>query len=183
MLNVALPRAAESQTGSATTRPLLAAPSPPSPPECWSGAFSSSWLRRAGSCVRGAVINVFGPRGWGMPTDYEPWQPPRAHPGDLLNFTYVPDNTGHHNVWLMASKKAYKSCDFTGGILLGNTTHVMLRLNRPGRYYFACSTISVSSHCQNGQKFSIRVFPGQSLAHPRTVPGTPRSILGHTRSL
>jgi hypothetical protein len=64
--------------------------------------------------------------------------------GDVLKFTW----SGGHNVYKMASKAAFDSCDFTGGTNLGSSSPVSYTVES-STVYFACE---VGSHCQSGQK-------------------------------
>ena len=93
--------------------------------------------------------------------------------GDKLSFRY----TGSHNVYKMASKAAYDSCDFDGATELGSTSVGGGTGDTPNLYeavvttagtlYLACQ---VGSHCNNLQKVTIT-----AAALPPTPPPTPPS--------
>jgi hypothetical protein len=68
--------------------------------------------------------------------------------GDTVKFTWK----GYHNVFKMASKAAYDSCDFKGATNLGSASPVTEHLTEAGVTYYACQ---IGSHCGAQQKIMI----------------------------
>ena len=89
--------------------------------------------------------------------------------GTQISFTWPGDAaTGGlaHNVYLMPSKTAFDSCDFTGATDLGSASGVTFQVRVQGlapprsttgessAFYFACQ---IPGHCQAGQKLEVTV--------------------------
>merc|ERR1719460_1900049 len=103
--------------------------------------------------------------------------------GDKLSFRY----SNYHNLYLMASKAAYESCDFSGGVELGSTTRGGGSESTPnlyeavvsaaGTYYLACQ---VGSHCSQGQKITVTVAAASWPASrpPPAAPPPPAATSG-----
>merc|ERR1719424_1358812 len=79
-----------------------------------------------------------------------------AHVGDSLHFMWENNSPAGHNVYMMASKAAFDSCDFTDATNLGAASapasgRVEYKLTvLPA--YFACE---ISGHCNAGQKLAV----------------------------
>ena len=72
-----------------------------------------------------------------------------AHVGDSLHFMW--GGTTVHNVYMMANKAAFDSCDFTGATNLGAVSPIAYTLTELPTY-FACQ---IPGHCAAGQKLAV----------------------------
>lgn len=70
-----------------------------------------------------------------------------AKGGEVLKLEW----SGSHNVYQMASKEAFDSCNFEGAKNLGGTSPVEVTITEK-ETYLSCE---VGSHCQNGQKLAV----------------------------
>ncbi|XRB12455.1 hypothetical protein RI054_04g22910 [Pseudoscourfieldia marina] len=70
-----------------------------------------------------------------------------AKGGEVLKLEW----SGSHNVYHMASKEAFDSCNFEGAKNLGDTSPVEVTITEK-ETYLSCE---VGSHCQNGQKLAV----------------------------
>ncbi|KAK7327729.1 hypothetical protein VNO77_21818 [Canavalia gladiata] len=82
---------------------------------------------------------------------------------DTLVFRFT---TGSHTVAEL-TKENFDSCNVNQNIELHTTAPVRITLNRTGEFYFACS---IGSHCNSGQKLSVRVTGSSPSPSPPTAP-------------
>lgn len=87
---------------------------------------------------------------------YNTWQQPLITVGDQLLFNYSRAYGAFHDVWRLPSVAHFDSCNFTGGLFLGNGTVLLPPATKPGTYYFACS-VAEGIHCRLNQKVSVNV--------------------------
>lgn len=101
---------------------------------------------------------VGGVKGW-TPQEYSPIH---ILAGDSLRFAYNSSEeagVGGHDVWQLADKDAFDFCLFNEATFLG-TNDVVVKLRKPGTYYFASSTNS-EGNCLAGQKVAVVVTKGE----------------------
>jgi hypothetical protein len=102
-----------------------------------------------------------------------------APSGAILNFTWEPSATlgNVHNVYRLASKSAFDSCNFTGASDLGSGTAPASVLAQPtdldgsNAAYYACRVFNPlynMDHCQGGQKLSV--YFDSPAANPTAAP-------------
>jgi len=84
--------------------------------------------------------------------------------GDVLKFNW--ENA--HNVYLMASKEAFETCNFAGATEVSAVSGVTVPVESLP-LYFSCS---ISAHCQGGQKLAVT-----GPAQPKTIELQWRSLL------
>lgn len=87
----------------------------------------------------------------------------KVRAGDKVQFSWE-NSFGIHNVALMKSLAAYKSCDIKGiKTTLGDgmkRTYTTSRLKKKGKYYFVCAASDLPCrllHCMAGQKITVTV--------------------------
>merc|ERR1711871_568944 len=67
---------------------------------------------------------------------------------------------GTHNVYRLADKAAFETCNFTGAVKIGESSPTVFALpaNAAGEMYFGCSVGSHgSTHCVDGQKLAVSI--------------------------
>lgn len=105
----------------------------------------------------------------------------------IAQFTASPKNStfhgsvkfnwsGVHNVYEMASKAAYDSCDFKDAKNLGEATGVVVTGNTGDVKYYSCE---IGSHCTKGQKVAITWAASKSTT-PATTITTPATTTSST---
>ncbi|KAJ7540711.1 hypothetical protein O6H91_10G027500 [Diphasiastrum complanatum] len=110
-----------------------------------------SVLLAATQCCNAAQYKVGGDRGWvlGGP-NYAAWA--RQHQiraGDTLLFQYPPET---HYV-MQVSQQDFKACVTSRPVLTATGGSNVIRLSRPGTYWFICG---VAGHCSAGMKVAIQ---------------------------
>ncbi|MCO5581883.1 hypothetical protein L7F22_050582 [Adiantum nelumboides] len=93
--------------------------------------------------------------------------------GDQIVFKYV---KGMHNLYLLPSKAAYASCDFSKAKLLdaGSSGLFVWNAERPGEFYFGCNKYveEEGNSCGSGQKLALFVSSTATLmsSSPQSSP-------------
>jgi len=107
-------------------------------------------------------VAVGGENGWTL----QAYSPLHILAGDSLGFSYnetAEAGVGAHDVWRLADADAFETCSFLGGTFLG-TNDVVVKMRKPGTFYFASSTNS-EENCLAGQKVAVVVTKGEQ-QHP-----------------
>ncbi|CAM6038091.1 unnamed protein product [Sphagnum compactum] len=117
------------------------------------------------------ILDVGGALGWtdfdtaiSAAPNYDIWSSEHTiNVGDVLVFSFP---AGYQNVYLMSSKSAHESCDFSQATELdaGNAGTYAWRATKKGTYYFSCNKVveGLGTHCEAGQKLEITVTAGST---------------------
>uniref|UniRef100_A0A0C9S9U1 TSA: Wollemia nobilis Ref_Wollemi_Transcript_6168_1355 transcribed RNA sequence n=1 Tax=Wollemia nobilis TaxID=56998 RepID=A0A0C9S9U1_9CONI len=137
--------------------------------------FLSLWAMQASA----KTVAVGGSAGWTnfddsilAAPDYASWASSQTiQIGDSLVFKYQPF---YHDVYMLPNKKAFDYCNFTESTLLdeGKSGSFTWIPSKEGVYYFACnrSVEGAITHCEAGQKVSIKASGKSSMQSPMTSP-------------
>ncbi|KAL8265461.1 hypothetical protein R6Q59_023591 [Mikania micrantha] len=87
--------------------------------------------------------------------------------GDILIFNFTSEK---HNV-AEVSAAAYNSCTFTNPTTVVNSP-ASVTLTTTGNHFYVCT---LASHCKEGQKLSINVFPPDGSTPALKIPATPET--------
>ncbi|KAJ4713318.1 Early nodulin-like protein 1 [Melia azedarach] len=132
-------------------------------------------------------FEVGGDDGWVVPKSkdddaqmYNHWASgKRFKTGDTLQFKYKKDSV------MEVSEEEYKKCRSSRPLMYSNNGNTMVKLDRPGLYYFISG---VSGHCERGQKMIIKVLEPVAATppHPQnqtnTTPGSSKKNAATTAS-
>nr|ABK25155.1 unknown [Picea sitchensis] len=104
--------------------------------------------------------------------DYASWSSAqKIQTGDSLVFKYQPM---FHDVYMLPTKKAFDYCNFTDSIVLdeGKSGSFTWIPSKQGVYYFSCnrSIEGAITHCEAGQKVTIRVSAKSGMQSPSVSP-------------
>jgi len=136
------------------------------------------------------TLDVGGALGWtdfdtaiSAAPNYQTWSSEHnIAVGDVLVFTFA---AGFQNVYLMPTKSAHDSCDFSQAIELdaGNAGTYAWRATKEGTYYFSCNKLveGLGTHCEAGQKLVITVTAATQAATTATTTIT--SLTTETEAL
>jgi uncharacterized cupredoxin-like copper-binding protein len=135
------------------------------------------------------TLDVGGALGWtdfdtaiSAAPNYQTWSSEHIIAvGDVLVFTFA---AGFQNVYLMPTKSAHDSCDFSQATELdaGNAGTYAWRATKEGTYYFSCNKLveGLGTHCEAGQKLVITVTAATQAA---TTATTTTSLTTETEAL
>ncbi|KAH7291260.1 hypothetical protein KP509_29G008700 [Ceratopteris richardii] len=126
-----------------------------------------------GSSMKGKIFNVGGEAGWTLPSignvNYSEWAASQTFSvGDGLFFNYSRE---YHNV-MVVTKAQYAGCDGKSPISTFDDGETLIKLDRPGSFFFLCG---VPSHCADGQKMAVRVRRHAILPSSAPSPSTSSS--------
>ncbi|KAK0597903.1 hypothetical protein LWI29_029649 [Acer saccharum] len=95
----------------------------------------------------------------------------RFHVGDSLSFEYKNDSV------LQVEKWGYYHCNTSKAIIAFNNGKSLMKLDRPGPFYFISGTFD---HCRNGQRLLVEVMGlhQSPLSPPSTIAAPPETLLG-----
>ncbi|KAJ0075654.1 hypothetical protein Patl1_34016 [Pistacia atlantica] len=89
----------------------------------------------------------------------------RFHVGDSLFFEYKNDSI------LEVDKWGFYHCNASGAIIAFNNGKSVIKLDRPGPFYFISG---VHDHCKNGQRLIVEVMGSHPISHtPPTIIAAP----------
>ncbi|KAJ9163084.1 hypothetical protein P3X46_022794 [Hevea brasiliensis] len=121
-----------------------------------------------GAAAAATTYTVGDTTGWRVPPNtsfYDTWVANKLfEAGDSLEFNW----TSIHTVLEVTSKAEYDNCTKTSGVLQ-QTSPATFRLTKNGTFYYICT---IGTHCDLGQKVTIKVGNGSSPSNSAPLPLT-----------